>query len=152
MFLLPKNELFSVAEMTPVWSTKPTSHQKITCSRDIFDLIKPIYPQIDMYESFWIILLNQSNTVIGISNISIGGTAGTVADPKKIFTHALIANAQGIICVHNHPSDNVRPSASDSALTKKIVQAGTLLDIRVLDHVIVGVTDKYFSFADEGVL
>ncbi len=152
MFILPTNELFSVSEMTPVWSKKPVTHMKVHSSKDSYDLIRPIYPQLDMYESFWVILLDRSNTVMGISNISIGSATGTVADPKKIFSHALITNASSIICVHNHPSNNIKPSAADIAVTKKIREAGIILDLKLLDHLIIGTGHTYYSFADEGAL
>jgi DNA repair protein RadC len=74
-----------------------------------------------------------------------------VADPKRIFKLALENNAASIILGHNHPSGNLRPSESDIKLTKKIREAGLLLEINVLDHIIVGI-EKYFSFADEGLI
>jgi DNA repair protein RadC len=77
--------------------------------------------------------------------------AGTIADPKVIFSAALKACASSIILSHNHPSGNLKPSNADIQLTKKIVNAGNLLDIAVLDHVIVS-AEGYYSFADEGLL
>ncbi len=92
-----------------------------------------------------------SNKVLGVCKISIGGLAGTVTDPKKIFQTALKANAASVILCHNHPSGNLKPSKSDIEITKKCVEAGNFLDLKVLDHVIV-TRDGYFSFADEGML
>lgn len=83
--------------------------------------------------------------------VSKGGLSGTVADPKIIFHMALQHQASAIIMVHNHPSGNLKPSREDLVLTKKIADAGRMLDINVLDHLII--TDNgYFSFGDEGLL
>jgi DNA repair protein RadC len=82
-------------------------------------------------------------------SVSEGGQAGTVADPKKIFKMALDQNAAYIILCHNHPSGNLRPSDADIRLTRKMKEAGQLLDLPVLDHLIIG-DEKYYSFADEG--
>ena len=103
------------------------------------------------HEQFWIVLLNRANKVIRKIVVSAGGVSGTVADPKLIFKHALENLASGIIRVHNHPSGNTKPSEADILLTKKLMDAGALLEIPVLDHIIF--TDsEYYSFADEGKL
>lgn len=81
--------------------------------------------------------------------MSSGGIAGTVADPKVIFQIALLTNASGIICAHNHPSGNLKPSAGDIVLTKKLVDGGKLLEVQVLDHLIITPTG-YHSMADAG--
>jgi len=94
---------------------------------------------------------NWANRLIGICKVSIGGTSGTIADPKLIFASAILANACGIILTHDHPSGTLRPSQADIALTKKAKEAGVLLDITVLDHLIV-TEEGYFSFADEGLI
>jgi len=101
------------------------------------------------HEEFWVLFLNRANQLIGKEQISKGGMTGTVADPKIIFQHALQQKATGIILSHNHPSGNLKPSDADIRLTKNIVDAGRLLEISVLDHLII--TQKgYYSFADEG--
>ncbi|OGX82762.1 RadC family protein [Hymenobacter coccineus] len=122
----------------------------ITCSRDIYNLVRPSLMDLS-HEEFWVILLNRANVVMRKVAVSQGGVAGTVADPKMIFKEALEQLASSIILVHNHPSGNRQPSAADLALTKKLRQAGDFLDLPVLDHLIY--TDRgYYSFADEGVL
>lgn len=122
----------------------------ITCSRDIYNLVRPNLLDLP-HEEFWVILLNRANVVMRKVAVSQGGVAGTVADPKMIFKEALEQLASSIILVHNHPSGNRQPSAADLALTKKLRQAGDFLDLPVLDHLIY--TDRgYYSFADEGVL
>lgn len=122
----------------------------ITCSTDIYNLIRPNLQDLP-HEEFWVILLNRANVVMRKTSISSGGVAGTVADPKLIFKEALEQLASSIILVHNHPSGNRNPSAADIALTRKVKEAGQFLDLPVLDHLIY--TDLgYYSFADEGML
>jgi DNA repair protein RadC len=123
---------------------------KITGSRDAYDLLKSDLLDI-AHEEFWVLLLNRANRVIRKSQISQGGVAGTVADPKIIFKLALDDLASGVILAHNHPSGNLTASQADLDLTKKLKEAGKLLDIQVLDHIIVA-GQKYFSFADEGMM
>ncbi|GGF14904.1 RadC family protein [Hymenobacter cavernae] len=122
----------------------------ITCSSDIYNLVRPNLQDLP-HEEFWVVLLNRANVVMRKQPISMGGVAGTVADPKLIFKHALEQLASSIILVHNHPSGNRNPSAADIALTRKVKEAGKFLDLPVLDHLIY--TDLgYYSFADEGIL
>ena len=122
----------------------------ITCSRDIYLAMQPHLQDLP-HEEFWVILLNRANVVMRTVSISRGGVAGTVADPKLIFKEALEQLASSIVLVHNHPSGNRNPSAADIALTRKLKEAGLLLDLPVLDHLIF--TDQgYHSFADEGML
>ncbi|OUJ73022.1 RadC family protein [Hymenobacter crusticola] len=122
----------------------------ITCSRDIYNLVRPNLQDLP-HEEFWVVLLNRANVVMRKQPISTGGVAGTVADPKLIFKHALEQLASSVILVHNHPSGNRNPSAADIALTRKVKEAGKFLDLPVLDHLIY--TDHgYYSFADEGIL
>ncbi len=124
--------------------------KKIQTSGDVFEVLQMKIGDL-LYEQFAVVLLNRANEVIQTVVVSDGGVTGTVADPKRIFKIALETNAAAIILGHNHPSGNLRPSESDIKLTKKIRDAGALLDINVLDHVIVGI-EKYFSFADEGLI
>ena len=104
-----------------------------------------------MVEQFKVLLLNRSNRVLGLVNVSSGGVSGTVADPKIIFVAALKANACALIICHNHPSGNVKPSRADEELTQKIKLAGSFLDIKLLDHLILS-EEAYFSFSDGGLL
>ena len=123
---------------------------RISGSRDGFDILKSHLQDLP-HEEFWVILLNRANRVIKKHQISQGGVAGTVADPKIIFKLAISELASGIILAHNHPSGNLTASQADMDLTKKIKEAGKLLEIQVLDHLIIA-GKKYFSFADEGIL
>jgi len=125
---------------------------KVTCSTDAVSYLRNIWgPNIQRIEEFMLLCLNRANKVLGWSRISTGGLSGTVADPKVIFQVALKSNSSSIILCHNHPSGNVKPSEADIQLTRKITQAGEVLDLSVLDHLIL--TDEcYYSFADEGTM
>ena len=94
--------------------------------------------------------MNRSNAVLGILSVSKGGISGTVTDIRLIFQGALKTNASGIIVCHNHPSGNAFPSESDRKITQKIKEAGNLLDIQLLDHIIILPVEGYYSFADDG--
>lgn len=89
--------------------------------------------------------------MLGIYNLSRGGTAGTIVDIKLLMVAALKAKAHAIIFAQNHPSGNLKPSIQDNELTKKIREASKFLDVQLLDHIIVTKKD-YFSFSDEGIL
>jgi len=122
----------------------------VRSSKEIATYIKSLLRDLNN-EVFGVVFLNRANKVKHYEVISIGGITGTVADPRVIFKKALAADAVGIILFHNNPSGNLQPSKADEELTKKIVQAATLFDIRILDHIIVS-EYGYFSFADEGLL
>ena len=119
--------------------------------KDSKDSFERFLPYIDdmRQEHFLVLYLNQSNHALKVECISNGGTTHVIADPKLIFKNALNLNATAIILGHNHPSGNPRPSEDDRQLTKKLVAAGKLLDINVIDHVIIG-NERYYSFRDHG--
>lgn len=128
----------------------PGKHQYLRKSQDAYKVMIPILMDLPT-EQFWVIMLTRNNKVLHKRCVSQGGFSGTIADPKVIFKRALEDMANGIILVHNHPSGNKKPSSADLRLTKKIVEAGKLLEIPVLDHIIF--TDEdFYSFSDEGVL
>lgn len=127
----------------------------ISRSLDVFELAKHIFNQdtILWQEEFILLCLSNNNEVTGIKRISSGGMTATIVDPKIVFTIALNALATGIILIHNHPSGTTKPSEQDIALTKKFVQIGKLLEIKVLDHIIVGADMiHYSSMADAGII
>ncbi len=124
---------------------------KISNSADAVKYLRMVWgDRMDHVEEFLVLCMNRANLVLGYARISRGGLSGTVADPKVIFQIAVKANATSLILAHNHPSSNSDPSESDKALTKRLVDAGRVLEIQVLDHVIL-TSDSYFSFADEGI-
>lgn len=123
---------------------------QITTSTDAYDLLYPRMRDLTQ-EAFWIILLDRRSKVISLEEIHIGGMAAMVVDAKIIFQRALERKACSIILSHNHPSGSPSPSIEDIRLTEKIKAAGNFIDIKVLDHIIIG-EGAYYSFADEGKL
>ena len=128
----------------------PLQREKITNSRDAAAIFQPLLGD-HLHEEFWLLFLNRSNTVLGRHALSSGGVTGTVVDPKMIFKAALENRATSIIMCHNHPSGNLKPSEEDLRLTRKLAEAGKLMEIQVVDHLIVS-QHGFFSFADEGLL
>ena len=124
--------------------------QKISSSKDAFEILFPIFSDLN-HEEFWILILNRANCVVSKQLISKGGMAGTVADPKIIFKVSLEQNGAAIILAHNHPSGNLKPSQQDITITKKLVEAGQMLDLLVLDHLIFS-NNLFYSFGDEGLI
>jgi DNA repair protein RadC len=125
---------------------------QIISSKQAADYIKQFYfDDIEIYESFFILLLNNANKTIGYAKISQGGVAGTSVDIRIIAKYAVEALATAVILAHNHPSGNLSPSQSDKAMTNKIKEGLKILDIQVFDHVILTV-DGHYSFADSGLL
>jgi DNA repair protein RadC len=131
-------------------SAEARERKTITSSKDAFEQMYATTADLD-YEKFWVMLLDQANKVIRIVEVSEGGITGTIADPKKIFKVALEGNACNIILCHNHPSGQLKPSEADIKITEKLKRSGEIIDIKVLDHLIIGI-DGFFSFADEGIL
>lgn len=125
---------------------------QISTSRDAYELLRQFYEDdITLFESFFLVLLNRSNKTIGFAKISQGGVHGTVVDPKIIGKYALDSLACGVIIAHNHPSGNLKPSRQDIEITKKLNEAMSLFDIKLLDHLIL-TNESYYSFTDEGLI
>lgn len=131
-------------------STVIEDKPKITSSQDSYNLLHASMEDLGN-EVFKVVYLNRRNSVITIKTISSGGISGTVVDPRLIFKEAIEQKASGIILAHNHPSGNLKPSQADLNITKKLKDAGSLLEIVVLDHLIISEAG-YFSFADEGLM
>lgn len=106
---------------------------------------------IEQVEEAWVIYVNQAAKVIRKQRISIGGIASTQVDVRVIMKEALLCGATSFFLVHNHPSGNLTPSRDDDRLTGALVEAGRMMNIKVLDHLIIG-NNEYFSYADEGRL
>lgn len=131
---------------------KNEDRRKITSSDDVINILRELWSsQIEVREEFVVLLLDRSNKVLGYQLLSKGGTTGTVADLKLIFSVALEALASAIIIAHNHPSGNLKPSDADIKLTERIKQVGNQLDIPLLDHIIL-TKESFYSFADKGDL
>ena len=126
------------------------SRSKIASSRQVFDYFFPIMVDLP-HEEFWVLLLNRANKIIHPQRISQGGITGTVIDVRIILKAAIENQATSMILCHNHPSGSTEPSTADIEITKKCSDAGKIMDIPVLDHIIVG-EKSYFSMADEGLI
>ncbi|HMI01139.1 MAG TPA: JAB domain-containing protein [Pedobacter sp.] len=147
--------LFQVSEIQVSYypKFKASERPKISTSQDAYNILYNNWNlgKLQMQEQFYILLLNRANNVIGISEVSTGGVAGTICDPKIIFGTALKANASSIILAHNHPSGNLKPSTQDIQITRKMAEGGRLLDLFVHDHLIIS-SNGYYSFGDEGLI
>ena len=150
-------DFLHVAEVSLIYVTKvkPSDRLAVKCSRDAQKIFFDSWNQstIEQKETFKMLLLNRANKVLDITTISEEDLSGTVTDVRLIYQYAIKGNASGIIVAHNHPSGNQNPSESDLKITQKIKEAGNLLDIQLLDHIIITPEmDLYRSFADEGQL
>lgn len=144
-----------VSEIQLIYKSKVKTSERpqIKSSRDAYNLVLANWDpdKIEFFEQFKILLLNQAFKVLGICEISSGGITGTVVDVRLIFAASLKANATNIMMVHNHPSGRTLASEADKYITRKVHEAGKMLDIALLDHLII-TPDSYYSFADDGAL
>jgi DNA repair protein RadC len=145
----------NVSEIELIYKTKVKNSERpqIKSSKDAYRLVLSTwdYNKIEFFEQFKVLLLNQAHKALGIYEISSGGISGTVVDIRLIFSSALKANATSLMMIHNHPSGNLTASEADKQITRKVKEAGRLLDITLLDSLII-TTESYYSFADEGAL
>jgi DNA repair protein RadC len=126
---------------------------KVTNSKDAADFIRKVYSRgmLQLQEGFVVLYLNRANKILGYYKHSIGGIAEAVADVRLIYATALASASSGIVVAHNHPSGNLAASQSDIELTRKIRDAGKVLDILLMDHLII-TRESYFSFADNSMI
>ena len=151
-FLIMNNEVSEV-KLSYKSKVKASERPKVLNSKASFDILLKLYDDdtIEYRETMKMMLLNRAGKVLGVMDISDGGTAGTTADIKVIMQCALLGNANGIILCHNHPSGNLQPSKEDTVLTQKVRSACDIMDMQLLDHIIIS-SEHYYSFADEGCL
>lgn len=123
---------------------------QINSSSDLFKVLHPFLGDLQT-EEFWAVFLNQSNRIVGKSRLSAGGINQSVVDVRILFKTALENLATGVVIAHNHPSGNLKPSQEDLKITKQISEAGKILNIQMLDHLII-TQNSYLSFADENLL
>jgi len=150
--LLEAHRITAINEVFNRMITEDCHMKKLSGSKDCFDVLKDLV-NLNI-EQFKMLAMNREGKLIKIVDISVGGVSGTVVDPKVVFKNAVDLMASTIILAHNHPSGNLKPSQADLQLTKKIQEAGKLLDIYVADHIIIGGSnfESYYSFADEGLM
>ena len=132
---------------------KKSELRTITGAESCVDVLREVFNKdtFDWTEEVVMLCLNRANKVVGFYKVSSGGLSSCILDPRVIFTIALNCGATSIILSHNHPSGNTTPSVQDKDITKKIKEAGKLLDIGLLDHIIL-TDDNYYSFMEEGDL
>ena len=122
-------------------------------SRDLFNYTKPLVADLD-HEEFWAIYLNRRNKVLARQRIALGGQTSTDVDIRILFRGALECKAVALMVVHNHPSGSLNPSRQDRLLTKNIADAGNLLQVKLIDHIIIAIDAQqkasYYSFNDHG--
>jgi len=133
------------------------SHKEliINDSRDLFSYLSPLLADLD-HEEFWAVYLSNRNKVLGRQRITTGGLTGTYVDTRVLFRAALEHKAVAIMVAHNHPSGLLKPSTEDHQLTKQIEQGGKVLQIKLKEHMIIGITSTgqadYYSFQDNGLI
>lgn len=143
------------AEINVSYSHPIKDKPVVKSSKQGYEIFRAFYNQdiIELQEQFYVMYLNKANKVLGIYPHSVGGLSGTLADVRIILSIALRVAAAHIMISHNHPSGNLKPSKQDIELTQRIKQAGQIMDITLLDHIIVVPDDsEYYSFADEGII
>ncbi len=147
--------LIKVSEVKLVYKTRYNINERphIKVSKDAYDVLLNEWDMdiIEHRESSKMLMMNRANRVLGVGPIAEGGITGTVMDTKIIMQYALKANACSIIICHNHPSGRIMPGETDDQLTNNLKEAGKILGIELLDHLIISKID-YYSYADEGRL
>lgn len=131
-------------------SEKAAIRPLIKHSKEAAAFLRPYLEHLQ-YEAFGVIFLNTGGRIIDFEIISEGGITSTTVDPRRIFQAALERHAVSIIAGHNHPAGSHLPRKEDEALTAKLKYGGKYLDVKLMDHIIIG-QDGYFSFSDEGLL
>ncbi len=127
-------------------------NMKVSCADDAHEIIMKFYgDDIEVFESFFILLLDRANNTVGYAKISQGGRVGTTFDVGLVAKYAIDSLACNVILAHNHPSGNLRASTADINLTKKAKEGLKLLDIDVLDHLIL-CKDSYSCFTDDHLI
>lgn len=124
--------------------------KSIRCSEDIFNLMQSIVGNIEN-EEVWVLLLNSKLKMIKRIRVASGGIDRAIVDVRIILKEAIMNNAVALALIHNHPSGNERPSSDDDMITKQLVDATKFLNVKMIDHLIIG-KDKYYSYSDEGRL
>jgi DNA repair protein RadC len=122
----------------------------ISNSRDVFEVFRPLLIS-ERVEIFVSIMLNSKNRIMSYEIVSRGSLSTSVVHPREVFSTPVRLQAAGLIFLHNHPSGDPAPSMEDQQCTIRLVEAGKLLGINVLDHIVFGETD-YYSFAENGTL
>lgn len=122
---------------------------RIKSPDDVYSLMKPVIGYLG-YEEFYVLLLNTKNEVIHQHLVSRGSLNASIVHPREVFKEVIKRSAACIVLVHNHPSQHPEPSKEDISITERLVEAGQLLGIKVLDHIIIG--NQYYSFKENDLI
>ena len=132
--------------------TVQAEQRNVTTSAEAAKVLRAVLGDTDR-EQFVVLCLNGKHAVIGANIASTGSVSMSIVHPREAFKAAILMNASSVIFGHNHPSGETESSPEDIAITSRLVQAGNILGIQVLDHIVLGDgTERYYSFADEGKL
>lgn len=147
------NTISEVSEIQVSYKPNKIVSSKIATSFDAVQIIRKFWNEetIEMQEEVKVILLNNSNCVLGIYNLSKGGITSSLVDIRLVLSVALKCLAPGIILVHNHPSGNLKPSSADLNIVKKLMDSCKIMDITLFDSIII-TKESFMSFADDGLL
>ena len=140
------SQILALFEFNKRHNLSKANGKAITCANDVFSYVSPKLSGLDK-ECFMVLHLNSKNKVIKDEIISIGILNASIIHPREVFKSAIKESANSIILVHNHPSGDSEPSIEDKEITERLMEAGELLDIKVLDHVIIG-KNNYYSFKE----
>lgn len=155
MKAIQENPLNTISELTLSYRPEinPSQRPLVKTSDDAYQILMGFWnlDQINLCESFCVMLLNNRKRVLGVVQLSTGGMTGVVADTRMIFSVALKACTCSIIVAHNHPGGDTAPSSADIQVTRRLSEAGKILEVKLDDHLII-TTENYFSFAEQGYL
>jgi len=142
-------QLKAAVELGRRITTEGTAREPVRSPRDVSALVMEEMRHLDR-EQFRIVLLDTKNHVLGVRTVSVGSLSSSIVHPREIFKEAIARSSAAIILVHNHPSGDPTPSREDVEVTRRLMEAGRLLGIEVLDHVVVG-DNKYVSLKETGM-
>lgn len=125
--------------------------RKISTPKDAIEIVKVILEDCDR-EKLVVCCLNTKNEPTSISTVSIGTLNSSIVHPREVFKTAIMSNSASIILFHNHPSGNTQPSKEDISITERIKEAGKIIGIEMIDHIIIGDNEKYTSLKEEGIV
>jgi len=140
----------AIAELARLLATRRYGLEAVHSPEDVARYLMPRL-HYEKREHFVVILLNRKNKIMGTKTVSVGSLSASIVHPREVFRPAIMDAAAAIVVAHNHPSGDPTPSREDIAVTRRLVRAGELLDIPVLDHVIIG-DNRYHSFKQKGMM
>lgn len=143
-------QIVATLKLSQIISSPSPLVSKIRSPMDVYKLLEPEFRHLKQ-EQFICLFLNTKNGVMSKEVISIGSLNACIVHPREVFRMAIKRSCASIICAHNHPSGNPNPSQEDISITKRLVEAGTIIGIEMLDHVVIG-NNKYSSLKEQGLM